>query len=42
VYFKAPTEAFMVRLKVSVFTGMVAAVPVLFYQIWMFVGAGSL
>lgn len=40
VYFKAPTEAFMVRLKISIFAGAVVAMPVLFYQIWMFVGPG--
>lgn len=40
VYFKAPTEAFMVRMKISIFVGAVAAVPVLFYQLWMFVGPG--
>lgn len=40
VYFKAPAEAFLVRLKVSIFAGAVIAVPVLFYQIWMFVGPG--
>ena len=40
VYFKAPTEAFMVRMKISIFAGAIAAVPVLFYQLWMFVGPG--
>ncbi len=40
VYFKAPAEAFMVRLKISIFAGAVVAVPVLFYQIWMFIGPG--
>ncbi len=40
VYFKAPTEAFMVRMKISVFVGAIAAVPVLFYHLWMFVGPG--
>jgi len=40
VYFKAPAEAFMVRLKIAIFAGAVVAMPVLFYQIWMFVGPG--
>ena len=40
VYFKAPAEAFMTRVKISIFAGAVAAVPVLFYQIWMFIGPG--
>jgi sec-independent protein translocase protein TatC len=38
VYFKSPTEAFMVRFKMSIFAGLVAAMPVIFYQLWMFVG----
>jgi sec-independent protein translocase protein TatC len=40
VYFKAPAEAFLVRLKISIFAGAIVAVPVLFYQAWMFVGPG--
>lgn len=40
VYFKAPAEAFMVRLKISIFSGAVVAAPVIFYQAWMFVGPG--
>lgn len=42
VYFKAPAEAFMVRLKISIFAGAVIAVPILFYQAWMFIGPGLL
>ncbi len=42
VYFKAPAEAFLVRLKLSIFAGAIVAVPVVFYQIWMFVGPGLL
>jgi len=42
VYFKAPAEAFLVRLKISFFAGAVAAIPVIFYQIWMFIGPGLL
>jgi sec-independent protein translocase protein TatC len=40
VFFKAPAEAFLVRVKISIFGGAIIAVPVLFYQIWMFVGPG--
>jgi sec-independent protein translocase protein TatC len=42
VYFKAPAEAFLVRLKLSIFAGAIVAVPFVFYQIWMFVGPGLL
>ena len=42
VYFKAPTEAFMVRIKISIFAGALAAAPVVFYQLWMFIGPGLL
>lgn len=42
VYFKAPTEAFLVRLKLSIFAGAVVAIPIIFYQVWMFVGPGLL
>jgi len=42
VFFKAPTEAFLVRLKVSIYAGAIIATPVLFYQIWMFIGPGLL
>jgi len=40
VYFKAPAEAFLVRLKISIFAGAIVAIPVIFYQIWMFIGPG--
>ena len=40
VYFKAPAEAFLVRLKISISAGAIVAVPVLFYHIWMFIGPG--
>lgn len=40
VYFKAPAEAFLVRVKISIFAGAVISVPILFYHIWMFVGPG--
>jgi sec-independent protein translocase protein TatC len=37
-----PTEPFMVTLKVSVFVGLVLALPVLFYHFWRFVAPGLL
>jgi len=40
VYFMAPTEAFMVRIKISVIMGIVLSVPVIFYQLWMFISPG--
>jgi sec-independent protein translocase protein TatC len=42
VFFKAPAEAFLVRLKMSIFAGAIVATPVIFYQVWMFVGPGLL
>lgn len=40
VYFNAPTEAFSVRIKLSLITGFMAALPVIFWQIWQFVVPG--
>lgn len=34
------TEAFMIWMKVGMYCGFVLASPMIFYQIWMFVGAG--
>ncbi len=42
VFFKAPHEAFVTHIKVSLFAGAIAAVPFIFYQIWMFIGPGLL
>lgn len=42
VYFFAPTEAFTVRIKVSLIAGLIASLPLVFYQLWMFVGPGLL
>ena len=42
VYFFAPTEAFTVRIKVSLIAGLIASLPIVFYQLWMFVGPGLL
>jgi sec-independent protein translocase protein TatC len=40
IYFMAPTEAFMVQIKISLVMGVVAAAPILIYQLWMFVLPG--
>ncbi|MCP4565977.1 MAG: twin-arginine translocase subunit TatC [FCB group bacterium] len=42
VYFKAPAEAFLVRLKISIFAGAIVGMPFILYQIWMFIGPGLL
>ena len=42
VYFMAPTEAFMVRIKMSLIVGAIVAMPIIIYQLWMFVGPGLL
>lgn len=38
--YTAPTEAFIIRLKVTAFTGMVFALPVILFQLWRFVTPG--
>ena len=40
VYFMSPTEGFSVRIKISLFGGLIAAVPVILYQLWRFVAPG--
>jgi sec-independent protein translocase protein TatC len=40
VYFMAPTEAFMIRLKLSIIIGIMVSVPVITYQLWKFVAPG--
>lgn len=40
VYFNAPTEAFSVRIKLSIIAGLIVALPVIFWQIWQFVVPG--
>ncbi|MCI5065692.1 twin-arginine translocase subunit TatC [bacterium] len=37
-----PAEAFILRLKVAVFTGALLASPVLFLQVWLFIAPGLL
>lgn len=38
--YTAPTEAFIIRLKVTAFAGMVLALPVALWQLWRFVTPG--
>jgi sec-independent protein translocase protein TatC len=39
-YFFSPIEAFMVRIKVAIFLGILVSFPFLLYQIWAFIGPG--
>ncbi|KAA3618165.1 MAG: twin-arginine translocase subunit TatC [Calditrichaeota bacterium] len=36
----APTEGFMIQIKVSIFAGLIFMLPYIFYQIWQFVAPG--
>ena len=38
--FLAPTEGFMIRIKLALFGGLIFALPVIFYQFWKFVAPG--
>jgi len=40
--FLSPTGGFMIRIKLSVFSGILISLPVIFYQIWQFVVPGLL
>ena len=40
VYFFSPAEAFWTSLKISFFTGLVLALPVVLYQFWRFMAPG--
>ena len=40
VHYFGPTEAFMIRFKVSVIVGLLAAMPLLLWQVWSFVAPG--
>lgn len=35
-----PAEAFMIKLKVAAFSGIILGIPVIFYQLWLFVAPG--
>ena len=38
--FLAPTEGFIVHIKVAVFAGIIISLPIIFYQLWQFVAPG--
>ncbi|MDQ6898281.1 MAG: twin-arginine translocase subunit TatC [Candidatus Dormibacteraeota bacterium] len=40
VYFTAPTDPFTLKLKVSLYLGLVVASPIIFQQLWWFVSPG--
>ena len=40
LHFTDPTEVFLVKIKLSMVLGLVLASPVVFFQIWRFIGAG--
>lgn len=40
--FLAPTGGFMIRIKLAVFAGFLLSLPVIFYQLWLFVTPGLL
>jgi sec-independent protein translocase protein TatC len=40
VYFTAPPEALLVRLKIALLIGVFVGLPVILYQLWMFVAVG--
>ncbi len=40
VFFMGPTEAFAVRIKISLFAGFIVALPFLLYQMWQFIVPG--
>jgi len=42
LYFMSPTEAFAIRIKLSLIVGVIVSVPVIFYQAWQFVVPGLL
>jgi len=40
LYFMSPTEAFAIRIKLSLIAGIIVSVPVIFYHLWQFVVPG--
>ncbi|RMD94191.1 MAG: twin-arginine translocase subunit TatC, partial [Calditrichaeota bacterium] len=40
--FLAPTEGFMVRIKLALFAGLFISLPFVFYQLWKFIAPGLL
>jgi sec-independent protein translocase protein TatC len=40
LYFLSPVEAFIARMKITLFCGLYLALPIVLYQVWKFVEAG--
>ncbi len=40
LYFMSPTEAFAIRIKLSLIAGIILSVPLIFYHLWQFVVPG--
>ncbi len=40
LYFLDPTEAFAMRIKISIIVGIILSIPVIFYHLWQFVVPG--
>ncbi len=40
--FLAPTGGFMIHIKLAIFSGILVALPVIFYQLWQFISPGLL
>jgi sec-independent protein translocase protein TatC len=40
LYFLDPTEAFAVRIKISIIIGIILSIPVIFYHLWRFIVPG--
>ncbi len=40
IVFLAPAEAFLIRLRIALFTGVFVGLPVILYQLWAFVAVG--
>lgn len=40
LYFVSPVDAFLIKIKISILSGLVLSSPVIFYQIWKFIEPG--
>ncbi len=40
LYFLSPSDAFMARLRIAIFGGLIVASPVIFSQLWAFIAPG--
>ncbi|MFQ5640624.1 MAG: twin-arginine translocase subunit TatC, partial [bacterium] len=38
--FLSPTGGFMIYIKLSVFSGIMISIPIIFYQMWLFIAPG--